>query len=220
MLSLSMLATWKAALNWFFKEAGKHAADTVGTTCRAAHARPSNVMTDVPSLGAADLGRTPWERRLIEVLRSRHYRWRTELAYRHWACRFAQWLEGRAPARPRAVGAAGAAPSKIESATAADVRDFLTDLAVAGKVAASTQNQALSALLFLYDAVLHTPLGWVKNVERAKRPIRLPVVLTREEVQAVLAQLTGTYRLMANLLYGAGLRLMDCVRLRVPQLSP
>ena len=73
----------------------------------------------------------------------------------------------------------------------------------------------LSALLFLYDAVLHQPLGWVKNVERAKRPARLPVVLTREEVQAILAQLSGTYRLMADLLYGAGLRLMECVRLRV-----
>ncbi|PYJ55597.1 MAG: hypothetical protein DME82_06730 [Verrucomicrobia bacterium] len=84
-----------------------------------------------------------------------------------------------------------------------------------GGVAASTQNQALSALLFLYKEVLKQELGWLKNVERAKKPARLPVVLTREEVRKVFQHLHGTARLMAGLLYGSGLRLMECVRLRV-----
>src|SRR6266478_7631295 len=82
-------------------------------------------------------------------------------------------------------------------------------------VAASTQNQALSALLFLYKEVLKQELGWLKNVERAKKPARLPLVLTREEVRKVFQHLHGTARLMAGLLYGSGLRLMECVRLRV-----
>jgi integron integrase len=82
-------------------------------------------------------------------------------------------------------------------------------------VAASTQNQALSALLFLYREVLSLPIGWVEDVERAKRPKRLPVVFTREEARAVIAHLRGEVWLMASLLYGSGLRLMECVRLRV-----
>lgn len=92
---------------------------------------------------------------------------------------------------------------------------FLTHLAVAGKVAAATQNQAKSALLFLYREVLDVELPWLENVERAKAPKRLPVVLTRAEVQALLTRLSGTHWLMSSLLYGAGLRLMECLRLRV-----
>src|SRR5438067_6381583 len=88
-----------------------------------------------------------------------------------------------------------------------------------GGVAASTQNQALSALLFLYKEVLKQELGWLKNVERAKKPARLPVVLTREEVRKVFQHLHGTARLMAGLLYGSGLRLMECVRLRVKDID-
>jgi integrase len=88
-----------------------------------------------------------------------------------------------------------------------------------GQVAASTQNQALSALLFLYRDVLEIDLPWLGDVDRAKRPARLPVVLTREEAQAVLAGLEGTYRLMGELLYGAGLRLLECLRLRVKDID-
>ena len=84
---------------------------------------------------------------------------------------------------------------------------------------ASSQNQALSAILFLYKEVLEKDIGWLDNVERAKRPARRPVVLTTAEVRAVLAHLEGCHRLMANLLYGAGLRLMECVRLRVKDLD-
>ena len=96
---------------------------------------------------------------------------------------------------------------------------FLTHLARDGKVAASTQNQALSALLFLYKEVLKQEIGWLENVERAKKPTRLPVVLTRDEVHKIFAHLHGTARLMAGLLYGSGLRLMECVRLRVKDID-
>jgi integron integrase len=96
-----------------------------------------------------------------------------------------------------------------------EITQFLTSLAVQGKVAPSTQNQALAALLFLYREVLGQDLPWLDGMVRAKRPRRLPVVLTRDEVRAVLAQLTGVPRLMALLLYGAGLRVLECARLRV-----
>jgi integron integrase len=98
---------------------------------------------------------------------------------------------------------------------AAEVTSFLTSLAVEGKVAASTQNQALSALLFLYRDVLEMELPWLDGIVRAKRPVRLPVVLSRYEVRALLQRLDGTTRLMACLLYGAGLRVLECCRLRV-----
>ncbi len=98
---------------------------------------------------------------------------------------------------------------------AAEITQFLSSLAVEGHVAASTQNQALSALLFLYRNVLEQDLPWLDGVVRAKRAERLPVVLTREEVRAILRELQGPPRSMAILLYGAGLRLLECARLRV-----
>ncbi|GHU19735.1 integron integrase [Betaproteobacteria bacterium] len=98
---------------------------------------------------------------------------------------------------------------------AVEVEAFLTHLAVQENVAAATQNQALSALLFLYREVLGVDLPWLENVVRAKRPARLPVVLTRREVAAVLDRIQGTHGLMVRLLYGTGMRLMECVRLRV-----
>lgn len=132
-------------------------------------------------------------------IRLKHYSIRTEQAYVDWIRRFILHFGKR---HPRELGAA-------------EVEAFLTHLAVAGKVAASTQNQAKSALLFLYKEVLEAELPWLDNVERAKAPKRLPVVLTRDEVQALLSRLEGTHWLMASLLYGAGLRLMECLRLRV-----
>ncbi len=134
-----------------------------------------------------------------ERLRLKHYSIRTEQAYVDWIKRFIFFHNKRHPA---AMG-----KSEVEA--------FLTHLAVARKVAASTQNQALSAILFLYKEVLGRELEWLDNVERAKRPARVPVVLTGSEVRAVLAQLEGRHALMAGILYGAGLRLMECVRLRV-----
>lgn len=95
---------------------------------------------------------------------------------------------------------------------------FLSSLATDGKVSASTQNQALAALLFLYSEVLRQDLEWLTELTHAKRPVRLPVVMSRGEVAAVLARLQGTPQLMASLLYGSGLRLLECVTLRVKDL--
>ena len=100
-----------------------------------------------------------------------------------------------------------------------EVEQFLTHLAVKGKVAGSTQNQALSALLFLYREVINVKLPWMENVVRAKQSIRLPVVLTVEQMQSVLTRLDGREWLMASLLYGTGMRLMECIRLRVKDIS-
>jgi integron integrase len=124
---------------------------------------------------------------------------RTEEAYTGWIRRF---IIANGMRHPRQLGAR-------------EVEAFLTDLAARGKVAASTQNQALSALLFLYREVLQVELPWMGGIRRAKKPRRLPVVLSREETAALLAEMDGVTWLMAGLLYGAGLRLMECVRLRV-----
>jgi integron integrase len=102
---------------------------------------------------------------------------------------------------------------------AAEITEFLTHLATVDNVAAATQNQALSAILFLYREVLRQEVGWIDQVERAKKPKRIPTVLTRDEVHKVVAHLHGMSRLMAGLLYGSGLRLMECVRLRVKDLD-
>ncbi len=132
-------------------------------------------------------------------IRTLHYSIRTEAAYVLWT---KQFILFHGKKHPLEMGEA-------------EVKEFLTYLAVERNVAASTQNQALSALLFLYKVVLERPLEWVGDAVRAKRPERLPVVFTREEVRAVLARLPGERALMAGLLYGSGLRLMECLRLRV-----
>ncbi len=141
--------------------------------------------------------------RLLDQLRDRirlkHYSIRTEQTYVDWVRRFILFHSKRHPAQM----------GKLE------LEAFLTDLAVAGNVSASTQNQAKSALLFLYRHVLDMDLPWLENVEQAKAPKRLPVVMTASEVRAVLDRMRGTYGLMGRLLYGTGMRLMECVRLRV-----
>ncbi len=137
--------------------------------------------------------------RLRDAIRVRHYSRRTEKAYVGWVRRFVLYHGTR---HPRELGKA-------------EVGAFLTHLAAEQRVSASTQNQALSALLFLYAQVLGADIGWLDDVVRAKRAVRVPVVLTREEVRALLAELRGTEQLMASLLYGAGLRLLECCRLRV-----
>lgn len=134
-----------------------------------------------------------------ERLRARHYSVRTEKAYLDWVRRFLRFHGMR---HPRAMGAP-------------EVEAFLTHLAVDGQVAAGTQNQALSALLFLYRHVLQEELPWLDNLVRAKRPQRVPTVLACAEVQALLAHMDGVAWLLASLLYGSGLRLMEGLRLRV-----
>jgi integron integrase len=134
-----------------------------------------------------------------DVIRRKHYSIRTEQTYTDWIRRFILFHGKRHPSEMAET----------------EVTSFLTSLARDGNVAASTQNQALSALLFLYKEVLKQQIGWLDSVERAKKPARLPVVLTRDEVHKLFEHLHGTHRLMAGLLYGSGLRLMECVRLRV-----
>jgi integron integrase len=145
--------------------------------------------------------------RLLDQVRARMRRLgmarRSEEAYIGWIRRF---ILANSKQHPRTMGAA-------------EVEHFLTLLAVRGKVAASTQNQALSALLFLYRQVLGIELPWLDEIDRAKKPQRLPVVLTRAEVQALLAEMAGVHWLMASLLYGTGMRLMECVRLRVKDID-
>ncbi|MEY2503160.1 MAG: hypothetical protein QOI07_3494 [Verrucomicrobiota bacterium] len=138
-----------------------------------------------------------------DVIRSKHFSLRTEQAYTDWIRRFILFHRKRHPLEMGEV----------------EVTEFLTHLARVNNVAAATQNQALSALLFLYKKVLQREIGWLEGVERPKRPARLPVVLTRDEVRKVFAHLRGTPRLMATLLYGSGLRLMECVRLRVKDID-
>jgi integron integrase len=141
--------------------------------------------------------------RVRDAIRFKHYSVRTEHAYADWIKRFILFHGKR---HPKAMGAE-------------EVRAFLSDLAANQNVAASTQNQALSALLFLYREVLKQGLPWIDNIERAKRPAKVPVVLTPEEARAIISKLHGTSRLMAQLLYGSGLRVMECVRLRVKDID-
>ena len=127
-----------------------------------------------------------------DKIRLKHYSFRTEQAYLHWIKEYILFHKKR---HPLDMGKS-------------EVSQFLTHLAVNRKVAASTQNQALSALLFLYSQVLDQPFDWLEDVERAKKPSRLPVVFTKEEARVLLRQLDGSKWLMASLLYGSGLRLM------------
>lgn len=137
------------------------------------------------------------------AMRLRHFSPRTEKAYLHWMRRYYEFHGRR---NPKELGAE-------------HVTTFLSSLAKRDHVAASTQNQALAALLFLYREILGTDLPWLNDVVRARSPQRIPVVLTRDEVRAVLAKMEGTPKLMATLLYGAGLRLLECCRLRIKDID-
>ncbi len=184
----AQLQEWKDALNWLFR-------------CR--RAQRSGVLTDVPPLGRADLGRTPWERRLVQTIRVRHLSWRTEQTYRGWAWRLARFL-GERP---------------VEGATAEDVRAFLSHLATAERVAAGTQKQALNALVFLLREVEGKEPGDFGEFTRARPRVRMPVVLSREECARLFEAMEGVPKLMAELAYGSGLRLTELLRLRVKDLD-
>ncbi len=138
-----------------------------------------------------------------DAIRTRHYSRRTEEAYVHWIRRY---IVFHGKAHPSTLGAA-------------HISAFLTSLAVRQRVSASTQNQALSALLFLYKAVLGIEIGAIEQVPRARMPIRVPVVLSRDEVSRVLKELTGKIWIIVVLLYGAGLRIQDCLGLRVKDID-
>lgn len=141
--------------------------------------------------------------RLRDKIRFKHYSIRTEKAYLDWNKRFILFHNKK---HPRTMGKQ-------------EVEQFLTYLAVNGRVASSTQNQALSAILFMYKEVLKIELPWLDGVTRAKRPEKLPLVFSKKEIHTLLAHLDGIYWIMAHLLYGAGLRLMECLRLRVKDID-
>jgi len=138
-----------------------------------------------------------------QAIRKRHYSEKTDKAYVHWIPRFLRFHQEGHPAQMNGI----------------EVGQFLTHLAQVLRVSASTQNQALNAVVFLYREVLNKKIGLLEGVVRAKRPQRLPVVLTKEEVQKLLRGLNGTLWLMATLLYGAGLRLKECCGLRVKDID-
>lgn len=153
-----------------------------------------------------EIGNAGGGRKLLDVvrekMRTRHMAYRTEQTYLQWIRRYIAFHKRR---HPRELGGP-------------EVEQFLTYLAVDRKVSASTQSQALQAVLFLYRQVLAVDLPWLENVTRADRPKRLPVVLSRAEVRLILSHLQGTIWLVANLLYGSGLRVLEALRLRVKDL--
>ena len=171
------------------------------------HAPTAPDRIGVPLDGSVDLPTTVPKPKLLEevgqAMRARHYSRRTEKVYIMWVKRYIFFHGVR---HPTEMGEP-------------EINAFLTHLAVKEKVSASTQNQALSALLFLYRHVIGRKVGDLGEVIRARKPTRLPVVMTREEVSAVRTNLTGDKWLMASLMYGTGLRLMECLRLRVQDID-
>jgi integron integrase len=177
---------WKEGLNWFFEAGGKRCGTRKGEG-------------SLPTIGQADTGAEGWEQRLIERLRIQHYAWRTEQTYREWAWRLADFV------RPRG----------LEAATGEDLKGFLSELAVKGRVSKSTQKQALNALVFLFREGLGREAGDLSGFQVSRRGPRIPTVLSRKECQRLFEAMEGTARLMAELMYGSGLRLMELLRLRV-----
>jgi len=161
--------------------------------------RGAPVMNDVPTLGKADLGGPPWERNLVARIRELHLAWKTEKTYRHWAWRLVRFH----------------APKKAEELTGAEVRAWLSHLSVKERVAVATQKQALNAAVFFLRQALRRDPGEFGDFVRARRHQNVPSVLTRQECERLFGELSGTTRLMAELMYGAGLRLTELLRLRI-----
>lgn len=183
----------RAALRWFFLAAAHQAQSGVNQIAPPAQSAP------VIRIEQGDQGGPPWEQQMVTVLRTRHLKWRTEEAYRGWGRRFAAWL-GEKP---------------VEAADGDDIRRYLEHLAVAGKVSVSTQRQALNALIFLVRETLGRDPGDCSGYRLGRSEKRIPVVLSQRQCQLLFDQLSGSHRLMAQLLYGAGLRLMELLRLRI-----
>lgn len=183
----------REALRWLFRAA--RASGDAGLADGRGHRHQ-------PQLAARDLGGADWERDLIVAIRRKGFLWRTETAYRDWAGKFAAFLRPRSP----------------YAATGQEVAAFLTQLAVQTRASASTQKQALNALVFLLKEGLGRDPGLI-DFERARPRRRVPVVLSRGECSRLFAALAGTTQLMAELAYGAGLRLMELLRLRVQDMD-
>lgn len=219
-------AVRQEALRWYYDQCRKAAAARPGPGCVEAKSRPIQErsvgkgspdgavvpggvhaaslrnaigMNDVPSLGKADLGGPHWERQLVARIRELHLAWKTEKTYRHWAWRLVRF----------------SAPKAAEELTGADVRAWLSHLAVQDRVSVSTQKQALNAAVFFMREALRRDPGDFSDFARSSRHRNVPSVLTRQECDRLFAELVGATRLMAELMYGAGLRLTELLRLRV-----
>jgi integron integrase len=187
----------REALRWFFR-AARGAAGKSDGPARTLTA-PAGLSRAMPPMAAgADLGGADWERDLIAAARRKGFLWRTEKTYRDWAARFAAFVRPRSP----------------YAATGDDVAAFLSKLAVEQRASASTQKQALNALVFFMQEGLRRSLGEME-FRRAPSRRRVPTVLSRAECQRLFTHLPGTSRLMAELMYGSGLRLMELLRLRI-----
>ena len=158
-----------------------------------------NRMADVPTKGAADLGGAPWERKLVARIREKHLAWKSEQTYRYWARRIARFCEAKRP----------------EEISGEDLGRFLSHLAVKERCAGATQRQALNAGVFFLREALGRDPGKLEAFDRPARRRNVPSVLSREECGRLFAELSGSTRLMAELMYGAGLRLTEMLRLRV-----
>jgi integron integrase len=212
-------AVRRAALRWYYKEGlkqmqtGNPVHDSLPekgpTTARTQADRPAAAknrdgfriydMNDVPTAGAADLGGPPWERALVRCIREKHLAWKSEKTYRGWCRRF--------------ISACGGKP--VEQLDHDDVRKWLSDLAVKGRVSVATQSQALNAVVFLFREALKRDPGDFSDFARARRGRQVPTVLTHAECKRLFDELSGTYKLMAELMYASGLRLTELLRLRV-----
>jgi hypothetical protein len=192
-------AAAREALRWFFRTAW-----ALGTKPPAVARHPTSgpapqpLRPMEPPPAGQDLGESEWEKALIRTMRLRGLLWRTEDTYRSWARRFAAFIAPRTP----------------YAASGAEVGAFLTDLAVRTRSSPSGQRQALNALVFLMQEALGRDLGKL-DFKRATPRSRVPIVLSKEECRRIFDQLEGTNRLMAELAYGSGLRLMELLRLRV-----
>lgn len=194
---------WFSEVDWqnWIDSASTLQKDTTSASHVVAAEDTINKLAHIDGSGLAETRRLYSEelKNLLVEIRRRGYSVRTEQAYEAWVVRFITYCQNKSP----------------DTLREADIVSFLQYLAVRRGVSASTQNQALNALIFFYEQVMKKALGDLGQFVRAKRPKRLPVVLTKGEVTRVLDHIHGTHRLMASLLYGTGMRLMDCVRLRV-----
>jgi integron integrase len=191
----------REALRWWFR-AGRAAGAQESSAHGAEEQAAKTPRRYHPTVAHEDLGGADWERDLVAAVRRKGFLWRTETTYREWAVKFAAFLRPRSP----------------YGATGEDVANFLSQLAVRQRASPSTQKQALNALVFLIKEGLHRQLDPV-DFTRARPRRRMPVVLSREECERLFENLEGTGRLMAELGYGAGLRLMELLRLRVQDLD-
>lgn len=201
----------RQALRWYydkgqkvpFTEDGRHFAapsSVSNGSNKGTLGRPGGMeMNDVPSLGKADLGGPTWERTLVRRIRELHLAWKTEKTYRHWAWRLVRF----------------SAPKPLEELTNIELRRWLSHLAVEGRVSVATQKQALNAAVFLFREVLERDPGDFSGFARSNKRRNVPSVLTRDECGRLFEHLSGTTRLMAELMYGAGLRLTELLRLRI-----